>query len=316
MEPRFGADFGAVRVHTDGAAVQMNHEINAQAFTHGNDIYFSADRYNPGTEAGKRLLAHELTHTIQQSGRVDRISRWGGPGNTTSHVTVTEDAFSRLGPPVNTWYSSEAQSYLAHMSEQMDQRFGFLAGVGLGMIKQKFGKISSDPDAYDNLQGYWRPPSEAPNHAEGGMYKGDGATVDLARVDAYINSALGSWGKGDRRQALATLALGLHAAEDRGAHGDGKPGTGHDPRRLIPPPQGAKKTGYYQEGWTRTDCDLKDKNPNGYEFGVQQAVRVLMKFAGKLGTGRKDLRQFTKPGKIKSGWRKMRMFFGKDVIKM
>jgi hypothetical protein len=73
MEPRFGADFSGVRVHTGGEAVQMTRELQAQAFTHGQGIYLGAGRYDPGSTAGKRLLAHELTHTIQQTGQVQRL---------------------------------------------------------------------------------------------------------------------------------------------------------------------------------------------------------------------------------------------------
>ena len=62
MERRFGIDFSNVRVHADGNASQMNKELNAMAFTHGRDIYFGAGRYNPGTESGKKLVAHELAH--------------------------------------------------------------------------------------------------------------------------------------------------------------------------------------------------------------------------------------------------------------
>ncbi|MEJ2212092.1 MAG: DUF4157 domain-containing protein, partial [Anaerolineae bacterium] len=68
MEPRFGADFGGVRVHTGGDAVQLTQHVQAQAFTHGQDVYFGAGKYNPGTDAGKHLLAHELTHVVQQTG--------------------------------------------------------------------------------------------------------------------------------------------------------------------------------------------------------------------------------------------------------
>jgi hypothetical protein len=68
MESRFGADFRGVRVHADGPAAQLNREIQARAFTHGSDIYFNQGRYSPGTDTGKELLAHELTHTIQQGG--------------------------------------------------------------------------------------------------------------------------------------------------------------------------------------------------------------------------------------------------------
>ena len=68
MEPRFGTDFSNVKVHTDSSAVQMNQDIQAQAFTHGQDIYFNSGKYSPDTNEGKSLLAHELTHVVQQRG--------------------------------------------------------------------------------------------------------------------------------------------------------------------------------------------------------------------------------------------------------
>ena len=66
MEPRFGADFGEVRIHSNKQAADMNREINARAFTVGQDIYFNSGAYNPGSVEGKKLLAHELTHVVQQ----------------------------------------------------------------------------------------------------------------------------------------------------------------------------------------------------------------------------------------------------------
>lgn len=66
MESAFGTDFNDVRVHTDSSAVQMNRQIGARAFTHGSDIYFNEGEYNPETREGKHLIAHELTHTLQQ----------------------------------------------------------------------------------------------------------------------------------------------------------------------------------------------------------------------------------------------------------
>jgi len=66
MEPRFGADFSKVRVHTGSEAVQMNRDLNAQAFTHGHNVYFGAGKC-PGTDA---LTAHELTHVVQQTAAV------------------------------------------------------------------------------------------------------------------------------------------------------------------------------------------------------------------------------------------------------
>lgn len=68
MESGFGTDFSNVNIHTDSKAVQMSNQLGAQAFTHGNDVYFNKGKYNPDSKEGKHLLAHELTHTIQQTG--------------------------------------------------------------------------------------------------------------------------------------------------------------------------------------------------------------------------------------------------------
>ena len=66
MEPRFGADFSQVKVHTGSESVQMNQDLNAQAFTHKQDVYFGAGKF-PGKDA---LTAHELTHVVQQTGSI------------------------------------------------------------------------------------------------------------------------------------------------------------------------------------------------------------------------------------------------------
>ncbi|MDQ6969606.1 MAG: DUF4157 domain-containing protein [Mariprofundus sp.] len=66
MEQGIGADFSRVRIHTDNNAIQMSQHLNAQAFAHGSDVYFNAGKYNPESAGGKHLLAHELTHTVQQ----------------------------------------------------------------------------------------------------------------------------------------------------------------------------------------------------------------------------------------------------------
>jgi hypothetical protein len=67
MEPRFGQDFSAVRIHVDGAAGRSAAEIGAQAYASGRHIVFAPGRFTPETEQGGKLLAHELTHTLQQS---------------------------------------------------------------------------------------------------------------------------------------------------------------------------------------------------------------------------------------------------------
>jgi hypothetical protein len=95
MESGFGADFSGVRVHNDSNAVQMNQELGSQAFTNGNDIYFNEGKYNPDSDSGKHLLAHELTHTVQQG---------ASPNNSvqTSKIVQKEEAKEPAKPGVPT----------------------------------------------------------------------------------------------------------------------------------------------------------------------------------------------------------------------
>jgi hypothetical protein len=72
MASRFGSDFGNVKIHTGDDAIQMNRELHAKAFTVGSDIYFNEAQYRPATPEGKHLLAHELTHTLQQGQLIRR----------------------------------------------------------------------------------------------------------------------------------------------------------------------------------------------------------------------------------------------------
>jgi hypothetical protein len=79
METRLGHDFGDVRVHTGTQAHRSAMSVQAQAYTVGSDIVFADGRYEPGSDSGKRLLAHELTHVVQQrSGPVDGTDNGSG----------------------------------------------------------------------------------------------------------------------------------------------------------------------------------------------------------------------------------------------
>lgn len=89
MEPRFNADFSNVRIHSDPEAASLNNQLSARAFTHRNHIFFSRDQYQPGTSDGKHLLAHELTHTIQQGHAVQRAPQVS--------TTATPPPVQRLG---------------------------------------------------------------------------------------------------------------------------------------------------------------------------------------------------------------------------
>ena len=72
MESSIGADFSGVKIHNDSGAAQLSNDLNAQAFTHGNDIYFNSGKYDTSSTEGKHLLAHELTHTVQQGASMYR----------------------------------------------------------------------------------------------------------------------------------------------------------------------------------------------------------------------------------------------------
>ncbi|EDX76565.1 hypothetical protein MC7420_4821 [Coleofasciculus chthonoplastes PCC 7420] len=98
MEPRFGADFSGVRVHTGGEAVQMNRELGAQAFTHGSDVYFGE-----GTSPGNNeLTAHELTHVVQQVAAPDIQNRSANESGET-HTQSSEVQMVMASHVVQFW---------------------------------------------------------------------------------------------------------------------------------------------------------------------------------------------------------------------
>ncbi|MEQ8969174.1 MAG: DUF4157 domain-containing protein [Coleofasciculus sp. C1-SOL-03] len=95
MEGAFGADFSGVRVHTDGKSDELNQAIQAKAFTTGEDVFFRQGAYEPGSKGGQELLAHELTHVVQQSGGA--VQRNGGvPVNDDESLEQEADVKSTL----------------------------------------------------------------------------------------------------------------------------------------------------------------------------------------------------------------------------
>lgn len=85
MGKRFGYDFSHVRLHNDSYAARKSNELNAEAFTIGRDVFFNQGRYSPSSTQGKQLLAHELTHVVQQDlHNYTSITRWSISGNTAT----------------------------------------------------------------------------------------------------------------------------------------------------------------------------------------------------------------------------------------
>lgn len=104
MEPRFGQDFSGVRIHTDTKAAESAKAVNAAAYAVGSNVVFGAGRYVPGTAEGRRLMAHELTHVVQQGSGIQRMPESleiGSPDDPAEReADASADAVMR-GAPVH-----------------------------------------------------------------------------------------------------------------------------------------------------------------------------------------------------------------------
>jgi hypothetical protein len=138
MESGFGADFSNVKIHTDSNAVHMSQELGAQAFTNGNDVYFNKGKYNPNSKEGKHLLAHELTHTVQQTGMVQKKS-------------TLEDHPENLQNPENPHFKGNPPLEKANDNEMListGQKGLYVAELQKGLLKtgQKLPNFGADGD--------------------------------------------------------------------------------------------------------------------------------------------------------------------------
>jgi hypothetical protein len=130
FEPRFGHDFSQVRVHTDSNATQSARAVNARAYTVGRDIVFGGGQYAPETHQGRRLLAHELTHTVQQGTHAtpaDSTLELGSPGGVPE--VEAEQMASRFS-------ASPSQQFSAGNNPMREGRVS--AAVPLGNIQRQF----------------------------------------------------------------------------------------------------------------------------------------------------------------------------------
>jgi len=100
MEPSFRADFSGVRVHSNAQSDMLNHKLNACAFTTGQDIFFRQGAYNPNSQNGLFLLAHELTHVVQQNGdKIQHKPTIEEPIQTNSKKSLTHQKDDKKDQP-------------------------------------------------------------------------------------------------------------------------------------------------------------------------------------------------------------------------
>jgi hypothetical protein len=165
MEQRFGHDFSRVRVHTDARASTSAEAVHAQAYTVGHDIVFTAGSYTPGTSEGRRLLAHELIHVLQQrpasrpglqakleigkSGdayerQADLIAHQvtrtpGGPDSAPAHNVPTERLHS---PPAPRLMRQVGSSQPRQTPPDLNSLFSLLWGLRLSLRPEEFHQLA------------------------------------------------------------------------------------------------------------------------------------------------------------------------------
>jgi hypothetical protein len=128
FERRFGFDFGAVRIYSDEAAAASAGALQARAYTVGSAIVFGADEYAPASAAGQRLLAHELTHVVQQTG--------GGVAKPTAPLGI-----SRVAPSIQR--ASPALAEKSSEENAIDATAPILCPVHCG--SEQVGSIQAEP---------------------------------------------------------------------------------------------------------------------------------------------------------------------------
>lgn len=138
MEPRFNQDLSGVRVHTDAKAAASAQALKAHAYTVGHHIAFAAGQFSPATRTGRRLIAHELTHTFQQTGANGnqpttkrQVQRWGGELGIPQQEEKSDGnagAAASVGPRRTAFVREEG----LNLREQPDQKSKSLARLPFG----------------------------------------------------------------------------------------------------------------------------------------------------------------------------------------
>jgi Domain of unknown function (DUF4157) len=186
MESRFGVDFGGVRVHTDAGAAESAGAIQAHAYTSGQDVVFAQGRYAPGTAEGQRLLAHELTHVVQQA---------AGP----VAGTPTADGSLSISDPEDAF----EQAADAHAGQVMGSAWGDLAAGPAGDAAEV--SVQRDDD-------------DGPLGGLGSLVSGAGSAIASGAgsvMDAGANLVGGAVNAGS--QVVGDLTSGAESAVNTGA---------------------------------------------------------------------------------------------------
>lgn len=186
MEPRFGQDFSGVRVHADAKAAESARAVNAYAYTVGREVVFGPHQYAPQSSEGRRLVAHELTHVVQQSGNphnleaVDFITDPSDPSEVEARMLasdVVDPSYSshclefggrvsteRTGPATPSLYPPMLQrdnqpwpvnGYVINNSSQAVTVWSDTKGIYTIAANSTSGRFTEDVDHIQDKDGTW-----------------------------------------------------------------------------------------------------------------------------------------------------------------
>ncbi|MBT2142559.1 DUF4157 domain-containing protein [Rhodanobacter sp. LX-100] len=160
MEERFGHDFSTVRVHTDATARQSARDVDAQAYTVGHDVVFAAGRYAPHTREGRHLLAHELTHVVQQAQGTrlqrkpddkpkpadkDKAAPANFKGCNDDRRKLVESAIKRAGElAARALVALNRDFPMSWEGTAMNKHFGSLPSSDLDIVKDRFKRAQGE----------------------------------------------------------------------------------------------------------------------------------------------------------------------------
>jgi hypothetical protein len=285
------------RLHNDRFAHLTTQAFDLEAFTVGEDVYFSKDRWQPRTSTGSALLQHELGHIAHGEGRHGTIEGWSSSG----HRTITRRALTN-----DTRYSEQAKMLLASTAPVPDFNrpqilqdmvsfwageslyrapLGILGGAVLGAVTPPeqgtqirrvrisgalpqailgAGLIPTVPAEERVRGGVERPElsrtrvtQELANHGE------DLPARNIARTNEYVDYGVGHANRCDLYNGLVQLGYALHIAQDRGSHGDGY-------------------TAGYVQGRPHSEIDDISLNPEGLRVAIENSRAVIDRFYNGL----------------------------------
>ena len=195
------ADLSGVRVHTDSQSAELNRSLSAKAFTYGRDVFFSEGAYNPGTQSGEKLLAHELTHVVQQGAAAPAAKHGGnkvqakltvGPANDPHEQEADRVAEQVVAPQEEPEVQRQAEG--PHIQRKLMSSQDFVAATS---TRRRGGYIKLVDKA---LQ----------------QYEADKTPAKLTALRFAVEKYIATKGDGDsEKQKAAGALLGQVMAEER-----------------------------------------------------------------------------------------------------